>query len=114
LGTTDFFDTVKMGDDQKIDGQDVYVLICEKEGMDPAEIYIDKKTNRIKGSKIKVKTIQGEVEVQEINKAYKTLPCGLVLRSESDSVTGPVKMKLKLKSFQENPGLDMTMFEKPQ
>lgn len=113
LGTTEFFDKIKMGQSRKVGGQSVLVLICEKEGMDPAELYIDPKTFRIQGSKLKVKTIQGDMEVQEICTAFKTLPCGLVIRSESDTMTGPIKMKLTLKSFEENPKLDMEIFQKP-
>lgn len=113
LGTTEFFDKITMGKHMKLGEYDVVVLNCEKEGMEPAEIYIDKKTFRIQGSKLKVKTIQGEIEVQEICNSFKTLPSGLVIRDESDSVTGPVKMKLKLKSFEENPTLDASIFSKP-
>lgn len=113
LDATGFFEKIRLGKDKVFGGEEVHVLLCDKEGMETSELYIGKEDYLLKGMLATQESIQGKVKSEIYCEEYKTSKLGMKYVSKQTVKMGPISMSVLVTSYEENAKLDPAVFKKP-
>lgn len=116
-GTLDpktLYDEVVFGKETKFENKKVVELIGKKKGLHDTHFYVDTKTWMTIGTRGVQSGPQGEMPARMVVEEYKKLKSGLQFPSLISIESGPMKMKMKVESIEENIDLSKINFSKPQ
>jgi len=108
------FDKIILGKVKSFKGKEVLELIEKKKGLPDSHVYVDVKTWLVLGTKSLQSGPQGEIEATMKVEKYKKLKSGLQYPVLMTIEAGPMKMRMSVKSLEENIDLKDVVFSMPK